>query len=159
MKRLISVLLLIFIMAAGFTSSGYCRENTYYSVLFPGWGQMRDGRYGKGSLFMGAELILLTGVLMSNIQYDRDVEQYEDVSASFRSATYIGDRLYYHQQMVDRWNDADRMDTYRKVLAGAAAGVWIINIVDVMWGEDQKVKPVSLDINENGFLITKSFSF
>ncbi len=159
MKRSISVWLLILILAAGFTSNGYCRENTYYSVIFPGWGQMRDGRYGKGTMFMGAELVLLTGVLMSNIQYDRDVEQYEDAAASFRNATYIGDKLYYHQQMMDRWDDADRMDTYRKLLAGAAAGVWIINIVDMIWSEDRRVKPVSLDIKEDGFLITKSFSF
>ncbi|MFO7914255.1 MAG: DUF5683 domain-containing protein [Candidatus Krumholzibacteriales bacterium] len=159
MKRSISVWLLILILAAGFTSNGYCRENTYYSVIFPGWGQMRDGRYGKGTTFMGAELVLLTGVLMSNIQYDRDVEQYEDAAALFRNATYIGDKLYYHQQMMDRWDDADRMDTYRKLLAGAAAGVWIINIVDMIWSEDRRVKPVSLDIKEDGFLITKSFSF
>ncbi|MBD3178695.1 MAG: hypothetical protein GF417_03335 [Candidatus Latescibacteria bacterium] len=159
MKRFISALLLIFIFAAGIATDGLCRENTYYSVLFPGWGQMKDGRYGKGTLFMGAELVLLTGVLMSNIQYDRDVDQYEEASAAFRSATYIGDKLNYNRQMMDRWDDADRMDTYRKVLAGAAVGVWLLNIADMVWSEDQKVKPVTLDVREDGFLVTKSFSF
>jgi len=160
MKRLITVLLLIFISVTVTSSGSYGGENLYYSVLFPGWGQMKDGRYGSGTLFMGTELILLTGVLMSNIQYDRDVEQYEDARAAFRTAVYIGDKMDYHREMMDKWDDADRMDTYRKVLAGAAVGVWAINIVDMMWrGEDRNTQPVSMEVRGEGFLITKSFSF
>lgn len=159
MKRTIIAALLVLATVTVSASPGSCSENIYYSILFPGWGQMKDCRYTRGTLFMSAEIILLTGVLMSNIQYDRDVDQYEDAEISFRNATYIEDKLYYHGQMMDRWEDADNMNTYRKLLAGAAIGVWVVNIADMVWGDDQNADMVSLDVREDGFLVTKSFSF
>ena len=51
---------------------------------------MKTGRYARGTLFMGTELIALTGLVIANIQYDRDIEAFEYSSQLFKNATYIG---------------------------------------------------------------------
>ena len=156
--RLVAVILLTILF---FSSALYGApvEEVVYSTLFPGWGQMKTGRYARGTLFMGTELIVLTGLVIANIQYDRDIEAFEYSSQLFKNATYIGDLEYYSNQMKEKWEDADKMDSYRKVLAGAAIGIWTISLIDMIWGSDAEEVPISLEINKNEFLITKSFKF
>jgi hypothetical protein len=152
----VMVLLILF-----FSSAVYCApvEGIVYSTLFPGWGQMKTGRYGRGTLFMGTEIIALTGIAIANIQYDREVEAFERSSQLFKIATYIGDIEYYNNQMKENWESADRTDTYRKVLVGAAIGIWAINLIDMIWGHNAEEIPISMEIKKSEFLITKSFRF
>ena len=156
--RLVAVILLtiLFLSSALY---GAPVEGVVYSTIFPGWGQMETGRYARGTLFMGTELIALTGLVIANIQYDRDIEALKYSNQLFKNATYIGDLEYYSKQMKDKWEDADKIDSYRKVLAGAAIGIWTISLVDMIWGSDAEEVPISLEINKNEFLITKSFKF
>jgi hypothetical protein len=131
-----------------------------YSVLFPGWGQIRAGRYGRGALLVSAELIVLTGLMMTDIQYDRAVEQYDRARAFYLNAQYIGDARYYYDTMNEKWNDAEDLHTYRNILLGAAVGVWTIGIVDMMWGGGgDGGPPLSLDVSSHGFTVSKTFSF
>ncbi|MCD6380348.1 hypothetical protein J7M07_07900 [bacterium] len=84
--RLITVMVLLILF---FSSAGYSApaEGIVYSALFPGWGQMKTGRYGRGTLFMGTEVIALAGIAIANIQYDRGLEAYERSIQFFRNAT------------------------------------------------------------------------
>jgi len=150
------VLLMLFFSSAAYSAQA---EDIVYSALFPGWGQMKTGRYSRGTLFMGTELIALTGIVISNIQYDRDIDAFENSSQLFRNATYFKDAEYYNNLMKENWKTADRTDTYRKVLLGTAIGIWSISMIDIIWGNGPEEIPISLEIKKNEFLITKSFRF
>jgi len=156
--RIVTVLILFILL---FSSIADCatEEEIVYSAIFPGWGQIKSGRYGRGTLFMAMEVVALTGIVVANIQYDRDIEALESSRALFENATYIGDAQYYNDQMKKNWEDADRMNTYRTVLTGAAIGIWSLSMIDMIWGDDPENIPISMKINKNEFFITKSFKF
>lgn len=149
------VMLIVTSSAADASGSG----DVLYSVLFPGWGQIRAGKYGRGALLVSAEIISLTALLMTDIQYDRAVEQYERARAFYLTAQYIGDAHEYYDTMHEKWDDAENLHKYRNVLFGAAVGVWAIGIVDMLVGGDAEEPPVTLDITHDGFSVTKTFSF
>ncbi|HUV36332.1 MAG TPA: hypothetical protein VMX58_05285 [Patescibacteria group bacterium] len=130
-----------------------------YSVLFPGWGQIRAGRYGRGALLVSAEIITLTGLMMADIQYDRAVEQYDRARAFYLNARYIGDAHYYFDTMNEKWDDAENLHTYRTILLGTAIGVWAAGVADMMWGGGGDGPPLSLDVSNGGFIVSKTFSF
>ncbi len=149
------VLLIVTSTAADASDSG----NVIYSVIFPGWGQIRTGRYGRGALLISAEFISLTALLVSDIQYDRAVEQYERAQAFYLNAQYIGDAHEYYDTMLEKWDDAEQLNKYRSVLFGTAVGVWAIGIIDMLMGGDDGEPPVTLDVTHDGFTVTKTFSF
>ncbi|HVO76404.1 MAG TPA: hypothetical protein VMT60_00330, partial [Candidatus Bathyarchaeia archaeon] len=68
--------LTVSVLLAVASVDAYGGENVWYSVFVPGWGQERSGHYGRASLFLSAELVSLTTLVISDIQYDRSVEQY-----------------------------------------------------------------------------------
>ena len=94
-----------------------------YSVIFPGWGQIRSGRYGRGALLVSAEIITLTALMMADIQYDRTVEQYERARSFYLTSNYIGDAHYYYDTMNEKWDDAENLHKYRNIMVGAAIGI------------------------------------
>jgi len=135
------------------------RGDVWYSILFPGLGQIKTGRYGRGSLLLSAEMLSLTALVISNVEYDRAVEQYDRARALYLNADYIGDARYNYDVMQQKWDDADRLDTYRKVFLGTAVGVWVLGAVDMLWGGDPENMPVSLEYKGKSFMVTKTFSF
>ncbi len=157
MRKIIPAILVILISAGSLQAAQ--AEDVVYSVLFPGWGQLRTGRYTRGTLLMGVEMITLTGLAVANIQYDREVEAYDRAKLLFNSATYIGDARMYYDQMVEKWDAADNLNKYRKVFVGAAVGVWVVGVADMIWGKDPSNPPISLEMRGDGFLVAKSFSF
>jgi hypothetical protein len=128
-------------------------EDVAWSVLFPGTGQFRTGRYTRGTLFMGSEILALGGLWVVNIQYDREVEAYESAKALYESSTYIGDADYYYSRMTSAWDNADNLNGYRKALAGAAIGVWVVNVADMIWGKEAHNPPLALDVRRDGFMV------
>ena len=150
---------LVLLIAASTSTEAADTGDVLYSVLFPGWGQIRAGRYGRGALLASAEIIALTGLLMADIQYNRAVEQYDRARAFYLSSQYIGDAYYYYNVMNEKWDDADNLHTYRNILLGAAVGVWAVGVVDMMWGGGDDGPPLSLDVSNGGFVVSKSFSF
>ena len=158
MRRIILAVIVILVFStSSLQASG--GEGVWYSVLFPGWGQIREGRYGRGALLAGAEIISLTSLVVTNIQYNRRVEQYDRAKAYYLAADYIGDACENYDLMHERWDDAERLDKYRKVLVGAAVSVWAIGVLDMLWGRDVEPPPISLEIGKEGFLVTRTFSF
>lgn len=157
MRKTILVILVILISAVSLQAAE--AEDVVYSVLFPGWGQLRAGRYSRGALLMGVEMITLTGLAVVNIQYDREVEAYDRAKLLYNSAMYVGDARAYYDQMVEKWDAADNMDRYRKVFVGTAVGVWVIGVADMIWGKEASNPPISFEVRGDGFLVAKSFSF
>ena len=157
MRKTVLVVVVLLFSASSLQAAG--GEGIWYSVLFPGWGQIRSGRYVRGSLLVSLELISLTSLVVANIQYNRAVEQYDRAKTNYLKASYVGDAYQSYNQMHEKWDDAERLNKYRKVLAGAALGVWAIGIADMLWGKDTEPPNLSLEVRGEDFLITKTFSF
>ena len=158
MRNVIVMVMVLLVMASTSVEAADTGD-VIYSVLFPGWGQIRSGRYGRGALLVSAEIITLTGLMMADVQYNRAVEQYDLARAFYLSAEYIGDARYYYDLMNEKWDSAENLNTYRNILLGTAIGVWAVGVVDMMWGGGDDGPPLSLDVSNGGFIVSKTFSF
>ncbi len=158
MRRIILCLLLIVgcVLAPG---EGRAGENTIYSILFPGWGQIRAGHYGRGSLFMSGEIVALTTLVIADIQYDRTVEQYDRAKDAYLGASYIGDAVDAYELMNDRWESAEDLYSIRKAALYAAIGIWIVNVADIVLFDGEGEPPLSISARPGGFLVTGVLSF
>ncbi len=134
-------------------------EGIVYSVIYPGWGQIRSEQYGRGILFAGAELVSLIGLMVSDIQYSRAAEDYNDARTSYLGADYIGDAVHYYDLMNEKWDDAERLNNYRNVFLGAAIGIWAINIIDMAIGDDKEAPDLSLSVSGGTVFVSKGFAF
>jgi hypothetical protein len=158
MRRIMLGLLLV--AACAFVpGEGRAGENVPYSVIFPGWGQIRAGHYGRGALFMSGELVALTTLAIADIQYDRTVEQYDRAKAAYLGATYIGDAVYAYTLMNERWNSAEDLQTVRETALYAAIGIWVVNIADIVFFDGEGEPPLSISARPGGFLVTGALSF
>jgi hypothetical protein len=133
--------------------------DVWYSVFFPGWGQVRSGRYGRGAAFLTLGFVSLTGLFLSDIQYDRAVEDYNSARASYLNATYIGDAEAAYDRMNLKWDEAENLHTYRHVFLYSYIGVWAINVVDMLIGPNGGKPPITMSVGSSGFYVTKTISF
>jgi len=155
-----SVIAVIVVIAIGLgAAEARGGENLWRSVLVPGWGQLEAGHYGRGSLFLSGELVSLAALMMSDIQYRRAVEQYDRAKASYLNARYIGDAVREYGVMNEKWDDAEKLDGYRRTAAAAAIGVWVVNVVDILLFDEREEPLLSLDQVPGGFIVTRRFSF
>jgi hypothetical protein len=158
MKRLIAAVL-VFAAAACTAAESRAGENLWYSVFVPGWGQTRAGHYGRGALFAGGEVVSLLALVVSDIQYDRAVEQYDRAKAAYLGATYIGDAVEQYDIMQEKWDSAENLHRYRNIALGAAVAVWVVNIVDIALFDESPSPPLAVTPRRGGFAIAASLSF
>ena len=158
MKRFVVAVLAIATLAAA-AGGARAGENVWYSALFPGWGQTRAGDYGRGVLFAGAEVASLTVLVISDIQYDRAVEQYDRARAAYLGASYVGDREEQQAIMLAKWDDAESLNRYRNYALGAAIAVWALNVVDRIAFDRTTEPPVVLESRPGGFALAYVRSF
>ena len=159
MRKPVLFLLVMFFLVALASFDAYGGENVWYSVFVPGWGQVRAGHYGRGSIFLSAEIVSLTTLAISDIQYNRSVEQYERARALYLHATYIGDAVQEYDLMHARWDSAEKLHGYREKALYAALGVWAVNVVDMILFDEKGEPPLSFEGRPGGFLVTGSISF
>jgi hypothetical protein len=121
------------------------------SLLIPGWGQIAEKRYLEGALFLSAEIFCFYKVFSYN---------------------HKGNYYYNHYKKADNVSDAvkyrgltENYDIKRNKFLLAAAGVWIINLIDaysIVRNKEKKRKSVNLKLDYNekkDMLFTVSFSF
>jgi hypothetical protein len=87
------------------------------SLLFPGLGQLGEKQYAKAALFAGAEIACLVEVIIFMVKGNDAYDQYRSASdpaavIEFRART-------------------ETYDNRRNTAILAAAGVWILNMVDM----------------------------
>lgn len=87
------------------------------SLLIPGWGQLAEKHYLEGSLFLAAEIALLTGVVANNSLGNTNYDLY-------KKAETMDDAVRYRQL-------TEKYDIRRNRLLLAAAAVWALNLVDI----------------------------
>jgi hypothetical protein len=158
MGRFVIVLLAASIVCLA-CDAAWAVDNVWYSVVVPGWGQMRAGHFARGSLFLSAELVSLTFLGMSQIQYKLAVDQYDRARTSYLGSTYIGDAVTSYKLMHEKWEDAEGLDTYRRVSLAAAAGVWFVNVLDMVLLPERKEPLLSFEPQPGKFLVVGSVSF
>jgi hypothetical protein len=97
------------------------------SLLFPGLGQLYEKQYLKAALFAAAEVACLALVA---VNVDRGNAAYWD----YRGAASAADA-------VARRRDTERYDRRRNTAILAAAGVWLLNMVDIFAHAKSKYGP------------------
>jgi hypothetical protein len=105
------------------------------SLLFPGWGQMSERRWLKGTAFAVAELACLAGALSQDKLGNKNYNLYRTASDSTAAIRY--------RSLVERY------DGRRNAFLLAAAAVWAVNLVDIFFivkGKETKSNVLSLGI-------------
>ena len=156
MKKAILTLVVLLLLAPPARAAD---NDIWYSVVFPGWGQIRDGRYGRGTALVSAELVSLLGLVITDIQYSREVDKYESWRATYFAADYIGDKRAAFDTMNEKWNEAEDLHRYRNYFLGAAIGVWAIGVIDMAIGGEASPPPLALEARRDGFLVTRTIHF
>lgn len=159
MKRLVLLAVATAVLLSSSSIFAADAEDVIYSALFPGLGQFRSGRFTRGTILFGTEMLALGGLWIADLQYDRSVEAYNQAKMLYEAAIYVGDASEQYDKMVEEWDKADRYDTYRKTLLGAAAGIWLINMADMLWGPEAGTPPLSLEVGSDGFIVAGTFTF
>ena len=121
------------------------------SLIIPGWGQIAEKRYLEGALFLSTEIFCLYKVFSYN---------------------HKGNYYYSHYKKADNVINAVKFrgltedyDTKRNKFLLAAAGVWVINLIDaysIVRNKEKKRKSINLKLEHNekkDMLFTISFSF
>jgi len=157
--KVVTILCTLVLVVLSLACEASASEEIIYSAIYPGWGQIRAGEYGRGMIFAGGELLSLVGLFISDLQYSRAAEDYDAARAAYLAADYIGDAQYYYDRMREKWDDAENLQTYRNAFLGAAIGIWVINIVDMAIGDGEESPGLSLSVDNGAFFVTKVFAF
>ena len=104
-------------------------EAVWRSAVFPGWGQLYKSQVSKkerkkGLLMLSSEVIMLSGLISSQIQYNSYHDKaYETTSISQRES-YLSNR--------DTWGNL------RYAFAGGAVVVYLYSLIDAATNKDAK---------------------
>ncbi|MFW6128881.1 MAG: DUF5683 domain-containing protein [Candidatus Aminicenantaceae bacterium] len=104
------------------------------SLLFPGWGQMAEKKHLKGMVFISSEIFCFYKILSNNHKGNDYYEKYQ-------AADNEEDAIKYREL-------TEEYDTKRNQYMLAAAGIWIVNLLDIYLIFKKKEK------NKNSFQIT-----
>jgi len=99
------------------SGKGPLRKALERSLLFPGLGQLGEKHYVKAALFAGAEIFCLVDVIIF-------MGKGNDAYHSYRDATDPEAVIEFRRQ-------TEKYDTYRNTAILAAAGVWVLNMIDI----------------------------
>lgn len=87
------------------------------SLLWPGWGQLSEKRYLEGILLSVAETFCLVEVLLNNHKGNNEYKLY-------KKADNVQDAVKYRRL-------TEKYDTRRNQFLLAAAGIWVVNLIDM----------------------------
>jgi len=159
-KAVISLLIIIFLCVPCFGQDKKVKEeispkskftSLQKSLLIPGWGQFAEKRYLEGALFLSAEIFCIYKIFSNNHKSN----DYYDL---YKTADNTTDAVNYR-------NLTEKYDIRRNKFLLAAAGIWIINLIDIYIIVKKKEKKsgnlkLKLEHNENKTLFfTISYSF
>jgi len=112
------------------------------SAFVPGTGQTYLGNTPKGALITLVTFGCAVTVALSHNNFIAGNERLESLEVDYRNATNYknADRIW--NTMVNVKNDLDKDYNRRNLFLGITAGLWVLNIVDVIFlTEDQGEKP------------------
>jgi hypothetical protein len=102
------------------------------SLLFPGLGQLGEKQYVKAALFGSAEILCLVRVLIFRGKGNDAYNKYHDATDSEAVAEYR--------------SQTEKYDRRRNTAILAAAGVWVLNMIDIfIFAKKKYGKKASVD--------------
>jgi hypothetical protein len=94
------------------TAAGALRK----SLLFPGWGQLAEKKYVEGVIFLTAEVCCLANLIYFNHKGNTNYSKYREAETTTDAV---------------RFRDlTEKYDKKRNAYILAAAGVWVLNLLD-----------------------------
>lgn len=100
----------------------YGARGLWRSLIIPGWGQMYKGSTVKGLCILGGEVLLATGIIVTENQRSSYVKKMKEQPQ----------HLQTYNTKADNWSNA------RNVCIGATAALYIYNIVDALVANGRK---------------------
>jgi hypothetical protein len=88
------------------------------SLLFPGLGQLGEKQYVKAALFGGAEIFCLAQVLILMGKGNHAYKSYRDATDTLA--------------VMEFRSQTEKYDRRRNTAILAAAGVWVLNMIDIL---------------------------
>ncbi len=97
-------------------STRYGARGFARSIIIPGWGQMYKGNYLKGSLILGGEAAFIAGIIAA-----------ENLRATYKK------KMKEQPNHMQAYNTkADNCENIRNVCIGAAAALYVYNLIDAI---------------------------
>jgi hypothetical protein len=87
------------------------------SLLFPGWGQISEKRYGRGLTFMFSEIACISSAIVYTVKGSHSYSNY-------RKADNTPDAIYYREL-------TEKYDKSRNISLALGAIVWAVNLLDM----------------------------
>jgi len=136
------------------------------SAVVPGWGQFYAGERGRGILFGIATLATGATLAVTHIDYLSKKEDYDDLLEEFEEERSIERKKLLEERLDLVREEAYDAETVRNIALGAAAAVYVYNLLDALiFFPDKKydsyVPRVSLDtggdFSKIGLMVNLSF--
>lgn len=165
----ITVIAILFIcLAAVCTQAGTVDSSLLRSLLFPGSGQAHEGHYTRAALFAAGGIIGGVGVFISQVHYNRAVEDYERERAGYAAlADKIDDGALVHYEeisstysaMQTAYDQADTRYAWRNFFLGTLITAYTLNLVDILMHPGESGNSVSMDVDGDSVRFVKTINF
>ncbi len=141
------------------------------SLLIPGLGQAHQGHYTKASILAGSAVLSGFGLFLSQVYYNEAVTKYRDqqrIYASYGVALEDGnvvsiqDMNLTYTEMEAQYNSAEDRLVWRNAFLAAFIATYAVNVIDVLISKPHKIdsaEQLSVDVDADGFRVTKTFRF
>ena len=104
------------------------------SLLFPGLGQLGEKQYVKAALFGSAEIVCLVQVLIFRGKSNNAYKKYRDATDPLT--------------VIEFRNQTEKYDRRRNTAILTAAGVWVLNMIDIfIFAKKKYGKKASIGLN------------
>ncbi|GHT38232.1 hypothetical protein AGMMS49965_00950 [Bacteroidia bacterium] len=113
-------------------------------AFVPGWGQFHKGQTVKGIAFLTSEVLLATGAVFCEMRRSDNFRKSQETTTLTITKEYR--------------NRADNWEVYRNVAIGAAAGIYVWNLLDAVLAEGRRYVVISrnlhLSVSESGGIMS-----
>ncbi len=124
-KRLFLWVFIVFFLTISSKKLVYAEESprktpakaAFRSLLVPGWGQFYNEKYLKGKVFLGTEILTVSGTIATYILFEREYDKYKE----------------YKPEAIKHYDKAYHYYQANRILFWVSVGVWAYNVVDAYW--------------------------
>jgi hypothetical protein len=117
-------------------------------------GQDYAEKYSRKYLFSVMEIGSLTGILVSDLLYDKKISDYEDLGKKYLNAISEENIERYRSEMNETYDDVEFYKDLRQKFFIAAIGIWALNVLD-----SAIFPPIRPEIVEDRYSLNFSFQF
>ena len=102
------------------------------SLAIPGWGQQYSGYRGKGTLITILQLATIGGAVATSLNARSAWSNYDDTETAYNSAGLWSDFDTLYADLEDKHEKASSAATLQMITIGAAAAVYLYNVIDAL---------------------------